>query len=98
MDIKDIEIIDLRQVKNCWLVQMLPFTFEDKNDKNLVNDYQNFCFKNKIFGIGWSNDYDEKKNKMKRLEDIFDDVEISDGELSEELRKKVLEKILKKFF
>lgn len=95
MDIKDIEIIDLRQVKNCWLVQMLPFTFEDKNDKNLVNDYQNFCFKNKIFGIGWSNDYDEKKNKMKRLEDIFDDVEISDGELSEELRKKVLEKIKK---
>ena len=95
MNIKNIEVIDSRQVKNCWLVQMLPFTSKDKNNKNLVNDYQNFCFKNKIFGIGWSNDYDEKNNKMKRLEDIFDDVEISDGELSEELRKKVFEKIKK---
>lgn len=95
MDIKNIEVINLRQVKNCWLVQMLPFTSEDKNNKNLVNDYQNYCFKNKIFGIGWSNDYDENGNKMKRLEDIFDDVETSNGKLSDELRKKVFEKIRK---
>ena len=61
------EIIDLRKVKNCWLVQMLPFTLNDKKDNNLVNEYQDFCVGNKIFGIGWSDDYDENGNKMKRL-------------------------------
>lgn len=92
MDIKNIEVIDLRQVKNCWIVQMLPFSYEDKNNNKLVNEYQEFCFKNKFFGIGWSNDDDEKHDRG-RLKDIFKDVKTRDGNLSDDFMDKINEKI-----
>ncbi len=96
MDIKNVKVIDLSKVKNCWLVQMLPFTSNDKKDNNLVNDYQEFCLRKKFFGIGWSDDYDdEKKIKKERIEDIFGKVKSKDGELTKDLENEVYEKIKK---
>lgn len=94
MDIKNIEVIDFRKVKNCWIVQMLPFSNEDKNNNKLVNEYQEFCFKNNFFGIGWSNDDDEKHDRG-RLNYIFGDVKTINGNLSSELIEKINNKIKK---
>ena len=94
MDIKNAKVIDLSKVKNCWIVQMLPFTTDDRKNNNLVNDYQNFCYTEKIFGIGWSDDYDKNKNKMKRLENIFDKVTTKHGELNKKTEKELYEKII----
>jgi hypothetical protein len=36
-----------------WIVYLMPFTSEEKTDYNRVNELQQRCIKDKMFGMGW---------------------------------------------
>jgi hypothetical protein len=36
-----------------WIVYLMPYTSEERNDYNRVNELQTRCIKEKMFGMGW---------------------------------------------
>jgi hypothetical protein len=36
-----------------WIVYLMPFTSEERTDYNRVNELQQRCIKDKVFGMGW---------------------------------------------
>ncbi len=78
-------IVDMSQIKNFWLVEMLPFTFEDRKNYKFVKEYQELSSENGIFGIGWS-DYPE-------LKEIFGKIPIEKSELTKEIYETIKENI-----
>lgn len=82
-------VIDVSKVNNCWLVRILPFWQEDKENNDLVIKYQQNCMKNNIFGMGWSND--KKTGELKRL---FDNRTIKEKVAQNEIKEFIkLEKL-----
>ncbi len=49
---KNIGYIDISGVQ-CWMIYLMPFDKSERTDYDLVNDLQQKCVKNKIFGMGW---------------------------------------------
>ena len=49
----DVRFTNLADV-NCWMVYLMPFNNDEKEDYDLVNEFQNKCIEKKIFGMGWS--------------------------------------------
>lgn len=86
----NINIFNMSKHKKFWLVQMLPFRYEDRDNYTFVNNYQEICCKKGkegIFGIGWS-DFDE-------LQDIFGDISTVDGSLTDNQKNILREKFTK---
>lgn len=36
-----------------WMIHLMPFSTEDRTDYELVNEFQQKCVEEKIFGMGW---------------------------------------------
>ena len=49
---KNIPFIDISNV-NCWMIYLMPFDKSERTDYDRVNDLQQACIENKIFGMGW---------------------------------------------
>lgn len=47
-----VDTADITDV-SCWMIYLMPFDKEDRGDYHLVNDFQQGCVTNKVFGMGW---------------------------------------------
>lgn len=43
---------------NCWIVYLMPVEKENRNNYDMINDLQQLCIDNNIFGMGWAIDDD----------------------------------------
>ena len=55
---------------NCWIVYLMPF--DDKSNDKQIEECQQACIENNIFGMGWTleNDIFLAQNLTKLLEKI----------------------------
>lgn len=85
------EIIEKDEIKNFWIVYLMPFA-ENERKEELVKKYQENCIKKRIFGMGWngnSEDFSKKyKNKIltdeivNEYERDYNSVNIKKGKIS----------------
>jgi hypothetical protein len=38
---------------NVWMIYLMPFTSEERTDYKRVNELQQQCIRDKVFGMGW---------------------------------------------
>lgn len=38
---------------NCWMVYLMPFNSGDRTNYELIDEFQQNCIKEKVFGMGW---------------------------------------------
>ena len=54
---EQIPFIDMRRAPgdhiNCWIVYLMPFDSSERDDYDKVNEFQQACIDNNIFGMGW---------------------------------------------
>ncbi len=49
---REIEFLDISYT-NCWMIYLMPFDASERTDYERVNDLQQKCMKERIFGMGW---------------------------------------------
>ena len=49
---KQIPFINIADT-DCWIIYLMPFIADERTDYESVNQLQQACIKNRIFGMGW---------------------------------------------
>ncbi len=84
-----IPVINLKGI-NCWIVNLMPFDFEERNSKEVL-PFQQACIDKKIFGMGWGTEV---------IEDIGENENINENNKKlylEKVRKYAEEKTIEKY-
>lgn len=90
------KIIEKDGIKNFWIVYLMPFPKNKRNDE-FVKTYQENCIQNKIFGMGWdwnSEDFRKKYKNKVLTDEIVMEYEKDYNSVSKD---KSLSETLKKF-